>query len=128
MAHGTVLVIDDDPALLAVVRAALEDAGYRVLTASNWEAQGVAHEMQPALILLDIMMPGLDGVTLGVYLHTISVTAAIPIVLMSAQVERLRNAETRHWANDYLAKPFDLNELYAIVARWIPASVRDAGA
>ena len=116
--HGpAVLVVDDDAAILDFVRAALEDTGYRVYTAVGGEALPVARDRQPALILLDIQMPGMDGIEVSRRLRADPATAPIPIVAMSAQ-ERLLAAGARLQVNDRQPKPFDLADLYLIVARW----------
>ncbi len=118
----TVLVIDDDPGIVDLVRAALEDAGYGVLAAVGQEALRVARERRPDLVLLDMNMPGLDGAALSRRLRDDPATAAIPIVVMSAQVG-LRAAAALLPGNDWLAKPFELAALYATVARWARAGV-----
>ncbi len=118
----TVLVIDDDPGIVDLVCAALEDVGYGVLAAVGQEALRVARERRPDLVLLDMNMPGLDGAALSRRLRDDPVTAAIPIVVMSAQVG-LRAAAALLPGNDWLAKPFELPDLYATVARWARAGV-----
>ncbi len=118
----TILVIDDDPGIVDLVCAALEDVGYGVLAAVGQEALRVARERRPDLVLLDMNMPGLDGAALSRRLRDDPVTAAIPIVVMSAQVG-LRAAAALLPGNDWLAKPFELPDLYATVARWARAGV-----
>ncbi len=118
---GTVLVVDDDPDIIDFLEAALEDEGYLVLAAVGAEALGVAHETHPDVILLDINMPGMDGVEVSQRLRGNPVTAAIPIVVMSAQ-DRLQATEPLMAVNDRLPKPFDLARLYEVVARWTPAA------
>jgi len=115
-----VLVIDDDPGIVDLVRAALEDVGYGVLAAVGQEALRVARERRPDLVLLDMNMPGLDGAALSRRLRDDPATAAIPIVVMSGQVG-LRGAAALLPGNDWLAKPFELAALYATVARWARA-------
>jgi len=121
MIKGTVLVVDDDPRIIAFLETALEDEGYLVLAAVGAESLGVAHETQPAVILLDINMPGMDGVEVSQRLRDNPVTAAIPIVVMSAQ-DRLQATGPLMSVNDRLPKPFDLARLYEVVARWTPAA------
>src|SRR5690348_17554431 len=84
MATGTVLVVDDDPSIIALIETALADEGYQVMAAVGAGALTVAHDRQPDLILLDIMMPGMDGVEVSQRLRTDETTASIPIVAMSA--------------------------------------------
>jgi CheY-like chemotaxis protein len=118
MAKGTVLVIDDDPAIVDFLEIALEDEGYRVLVAVDGEALQVAHDLQPNLILLDIMMPDMDGVEVSRRLRADPVTAGIPIVVMSAQ-DRLRATAALMPIDDQLPKPFALDRLFSTVDRWI---------
>jgi two-component system response regulator MprA len=82
---------------------------------------GVAHETQPDVILLDINMPGMNGVEVSQRLRDNPVTADIPIVVMSAQ-DHLRTTGALMPVNDRLPKPFELARLYEVVARWVPAA------
>ncbi len=120
-AKGTVLVVDDDPFIVDFIETALEDEGYLVLAAVNGGALKAAHDLRPDVILLDIMMPGMDGVEVSRRLRDDPVTAGIPIVVMSAQ-DRLRTTSSLMPVDDRLPKPFDLDHLYAMVARWAQAS------
>jgi len=117
-ATGTILVVDDDPAIVEFVQLALGDAGYTTIAASNLEACGVAHEMQPDLILLDILMPELDGVAISQLLRADPVTAAIPIIVMSA-TENLRATGSLMPVDAKLGKPVQLDRLCTTVAQWI---------
>jgi CheY-like chemotaxis protein len=121
MAKATVLVVDDDEAIVAVIQGALEDEGYRVLTAVDGAALQIARDQHPDLILLDIMMPVMDGVEVSRRLRADPATADIPIVAMSAH-SRLRATAGTMAADDRLSKPFDLSDLYGTVERWAAAS------
>ncbi len=81
----------------------------------------LARDLQPAVILLDINMPGMDGIEVSQRLRDDPATAHIPIIVMSAQ-DRLRATGPLMPVNDRLPKPFDLTVLYATVARWAQAS------
>lgn len=116
-AQRTVLVVDDDPFIVSFIESALEDEGYLVLTTGSESALRIARDHHPDVILLDIMMPGLDGVEVSRLLRSEPITASIPIIVMSAQ-DRLRKASSTSFANDKLPKPFDLDQLFSIVARW----------
>jgi CheY-like chemotaxis protein len=132
MAQKTVLVVDDDPSILVVVRLALQQQGYAVLTAVGGAALPLAAERQPDVILLDVHMPGMDGPEVSRRLRADPATARIPIILMSTRQD-LRALSARLPVDDQLPKPFGLDELYAIVARWLRIGVsgrlrwRDAG-
>ncbi len=118
MATGTVLIVDDDPSITALIETALEEEGYRVMASVGAGALSVAHDQQPDLILLDIMMPGMDGIEVSQRLRADAATAAIPIVAMSAH-SRLQATTSVMPVNDRLAKPFELAQLYDTVARWV---------
>ncbi len=120
MATGTVLVVDDDPSIVELVVIALEDEGYAVISAVNGAALQIARDRQPDVILLDIMMPGMDGIEVSRRLRADPATANIPIVAMSA-MERLHAAAPLMVANDRLPKPFEIAGLYKTVARWATA-------
>lgn len=113
----TVLVVDDDRPLVTMIEEALEDAGYAVLDTVGAEAVLIARAFRPDVILLDLVMPGMDGIEISHRLRAEPVTAAIPIVAMSAP-EQFRAVTTRLPVDDRLLKPFNLDCLYAAVARW----------
>ena len=121
MATRTVLVIDDDPDIQDLLQTALEDAGYHVLTAVDGAALPLAQAELPDLILLDIQMPGMDGVEVSKRLRANPITASIPIIVMSAY-DRLRAVAAAMPVNDQLPKPFVMERLYGTVARWAQAS------
>jgi DNA-binding response OmpR family regulator len=117
MPSHPILAVDDDPAILDLVAQVLVDDGYDVLTAgSGRTAVELAREHQPRLILLDLMMPEMNGWQVVAELRASPQTHAIPILLLSAR------RDTELMANDlgvsaYLEKPFDLDELLARVQR-----------
>ncbi len=117
MSPATILVVDDDPFIVEMLETALEEEGYHVLASVDGEALPLAHDLHPDLILLDINMPGMDGVEVSQRLRDDPATADIPIIAMSAQ-SRLRATGPLMPVNDRLSKPFDLDRLYAAVARW----------
>jgi CheY-like chemotaxis protein len=109
-----VLVVDDDEDILAVIKEALEIAGYVPDLATNGEAAHLAAHTRPALVLLDLMMPGVDGYEVGRRLRADPRTADVPIVVMSAGARASHGARDIG-ANGYLAKPFALADLVATV-------------
>lgn len=117
----TVLVVDDDPSIVDFVRAALEDEGYAVATSVSGHTMSVARDLRPAVILLDIAMPDMDGVEVSKHLRRDPRTADIPIIVMSAQ-DRVQAAWALMPVDDRLPKPFELDHLYEKVAYWIAAS------
>jgi diguanylate cyclase (GGDEF)-like protein/PAS domain S-box-containing protein len=122
----TILMVDDTPANLAVLSQALEHAGLEVLVAQDGEeAVERALFAHPDLILLDILMPGMDGFETCVRLKSHAQLRDIPVVFMSAlseQGDKLRGFEVG--AVDYVTKPFDIDEVLARIHTHL--SLRDA--
>ncbi|HEY8562170.1 MAG TPA: response regulator transcription factor [Pyrinomonadaceae bacterium] len=112
------LVVDDEAKLLKAVAATLRAEDYEVLTArSGAEALVNVSRMIPDLIISDIRMPGMDGFELARVLRANPRTALIPIIFLTAKGERKdRIAGLRTGVDAYLAKPFDPDELLAVVS------------
>lgn len=117
MPASTVLVIDDDPLIVELLQVALEAQGYTVLSALGSAALKLAHEVRPDVVLLDIAMPGMDGVEMSRRLRADPATADIPLIVISAQ-DRLLSTSSTMPVDDRLSKPFDLARLYDVVAHW----------
>jgi CheY-like chemotaxis protein len=108
----TILVVDDDHSVLELTEAVLIEAGYRVRHASDGlQALRVIEAHPPNLVLADVRMPRLDGVTLAKRLAGPS--AGIPVILMSASP----TTATRRWP--FISKPFDIDALLALIARML---------
>ena len=116
----TVLVVDDDPGLRAVVRAVLDDEGYSVLEAPHGGGmlELLARE-RADLVLLDVMMPGGDGREAYRQLRARAELQDVPVVMMSAAV---RSDGLDPSIAAFLRKPFDLDHLLALVAALIGPS------
>jgi DNA-binding response OmpR family regulator len=84
MSTATILLVSDDPLLLDGVERTLDDAGYHVLSGCASEALGIAHEVQPAVIVLDSRGPD-AGAALCARLHALQATTAIPVILLIEQ-------------------------------------------
>jgi len=121
-----VLVVDDDPRLREVVRYALSREGYTVREADNGLAALAEVERQePALIVLDVLMPELDGLEVCRRLRK---TSQVPVVFLSSRGEELdRILGLELGGDDYLAKPFSTRELVsrvrAVLRRQAPVAV-----
>jgi CheY-like chemotaxis protein len=110
----TVLVVDDDPAIVDVLGELLADEGFAVHTARDGQqALARALESPPDLILTDLMMPYLDGRELLTRLREHPRTVHVPVLLMSAAGQR-RDADE---FDAFVAKPFDIDELIAELRR-----------
>lgn len=107
-----ILLIDDDPQLIRLVRTNLESVGYRVLSAMDAATALEQVEMEmPNLILLDIMLPETDGYELC---QRIREFASIPIIMLTAKVEDTDKVRgLKMGADDYITKPFNVQELLA---------------
>ncbi len=107
--RGTVLVVDDSPTETRIFVTALVRAGYRVETASDGE-QGVevARRLLPDLILMDVIMPVLNGFQATRILHRDEATAHIPVIMVTTKDQPTdRTWGLRQGASDYLVKPVD---------------------
>jgi len=109
-----ILVVDDEPSVVNLIAYNLRKAHYRVLTASNGrDALNQARQGQPDLILLDLMIPGMDGLQVCRELRK---TSEIPIIMVTARGEETdRVIGLELGADDYICKPFSMRELLARV-------------
>ena len=102
-----ILVIEDDPAISRLVDYSLRHEGYEVIAASNGlEGIRKAHNEGPDLIILDVMLPGMDGFEICHRLRAESDTAKLPILMFSAKAQEIdKNTGLKVGADDYLPKP-----------------------
>jgi len=109
-----VLVVDDEAKLVSVVKGYLEQAGYRVATAANGrEALFAARDHQPDLIILDMMMPVMDGLA---FMREYAREGSAPIIALTARVDETDKVlGLEMGADDYITKPFSPRELVARV-------------
>ena len=110
----TILVVDDEPQIVRFVRAYLEDAGYRVVTASDGQqALFVARHEKPDLVILDLMMPGMDGWD---FIRHYRQERDTPVIMLTARVEETDQVlGLELGADDYVTKPFSPRALVARV-------------
>lgn len=106
----TVLVVDDEPHLVDIVRLNLEVEGYRVVSAfDGYEALDRLKEDLPDLVLLDVMMPEMDGFTTLQHIREVSNVPVIMLTVRDQEGDRIRGLEIG--ADDYLTKPYSPREL-----------------
>ncbi|GAF75452.1 unnamed protein product [marine sediment metagenome] len=120
--HTYIMVVDDEQAILRMLSRTLEPEGYGVILADNGSsALELLEECRPDLVILDIMMPGLDGFQV---LDLIRQRSNIPVIMLTArgEVTTLRDALSLG-ADDYVKKPFGTRELLARIR----AKLRRAG-
>ena len=117
----TILVVDDNEANMRLMNAVLKTRGYNLLEARSGEA---ALEMlatqRPSLVLMDVQMPGLSGIDVARTIRAMPALAALPLVAITAMAMKGDREEIMAAGfNDYLAKPYKMGELLALVARWL---------
>ena len=111
---ATIFVVEDDPVMSGTLTKALEASGYRVLIApTGADARALFGEVQPDLIILDLMLPDTDGLLLTTSFQTLT---SAPIIICSArhgQIDRVLGLKLG--AAEFVAKPFELDDLEATV-------------
>ncbi len=121
-----VLIVEDNPTNMALACFLLEAAGHRVIKAVDAEAGlMLAREQQPALILMDIQLPGMDGLQATALLKADPATSAIPVIALTALAmkgdeERIRAAG----CDAYIAKPLDYKEFLSLISAHLLVSSR----
>ena len=118
-----ILAVDDEPELTDLMQFHLVRAGHEVVVASNgWEAIAAIRQQRPDIILLDLMLPDLDGFGVCEILRRDPNTARIPIIIISAWASPdSRNLGLELGALDYITKPFSPHDLVARVNRLMQA-------
>lgn len=110
----TVLVVDDDVRLLRMMERILDLEGYRVIKATDGQiAMAVFEEQKPDLVMLDVMMPGMDGLTVCKRIREYSFVPIIMVTAKGNDAEKVEGLDAG--ADDYIAKPFSPKELAARV-------------
>ncbi len=113
----TILVVDDEPGIVQIARDYLDRAGFRVITAGDGTtAVRIARSERPHLLVLDLMLPGMDGLDVTRTLRQDPATRKLPIIMLTARVEEAdRLVGLELGADDYITKPFSPRELVARV-------------
>lgn len=122
-----ILAVDDEPSILDLIERALADQGHEIITGANgFDAVDKAHMQQPDLVILDIMMPGMNGLEAARKIAADPKTARIPVLLLSGvgdldkQLDALEGLDV-----EYLTKPFKQSELAAIVEAMLDPTLHD---
>ncbi len=116
-----VLIVDDEPHMLRLTELSLKKDGYQILTArSGREAIELASRELPALIVMDVTMPEMDGITALRHLKATPSTSAIPIIMLTTRGQTITRTEAQgSGAALYLTKPFSPSSLAAEARRLI---------
>jgi len=128
----TILVVEDEPAILELLKVNLVDAGYDVSEAADAEtAQVSLKHALPDLVLLDWMLPGQSGLALARQLRADPLTRELPIIMVTARAEESdKVAGLEAWVDDYVTKPFSPRELKArikaVLRRRAPEAAQEA--
>ena len=117
-----VLVADDEPRITKLVSIALSEEGFRVVTANGGEKRSKAEEFRPDIVLLDIVMPDLDGIEVMRQLRERRPVAVILLTAKGSTADKAKGLDLG--ADDYIAKPFHPDELAARVRAVLRRVVR----
>jgi two-component system phosphate regulon response regulator PhoB len=118
----SILVVDDDPEIVAMLSTRLTKHGYKVSTAENGaRALELARREKPAVILLDVMMPGKSGWEVARALKQDPVTAAIKIVMVTAIGEQVNEITSPLYSDAHVDKPFEFEKLERVIAELVGA-------
>ena len=116
-----ILVVEDSPTVLHQTTKMLTDGGYTVLTAADGEeAVQLVLEQKPSLVLLDVILPKLNGYQVCRQIKSIPETADIPVIMITGKAKD----SDRHWgmeqgADEYITKPFEADELLVAVGHFV---------
>lgn len=125
-----VLIVDDEPDIVDLLSFHLSENGYEVASAfSGARALKAATDDPPDGIVLDLMIPDLDGISVCEFLHRNSATSHIPIIILTGcAAEGTRDVALRYGASDYLTKPFRPKEVVERVKKLVPTPPKWAAA
>ncbi|MDE2026345.1 MAG: response regulator [Patescibacteria group bacterium] len=117
--HKKILVVDDDEVILEAFKFTLSDAGYDVttITKDGKILQRNLKKVKPNLIILDVLLSGSDGRTIARNIRGTEKTKNIPIIMISAHPDA-KDSTIAAGANEFLAKPFDIDDLLGLVKKY----------
>jgi two-component system phosphate regulon response regulator PhoB len=131
MNAASILVVEDEPAIMELLRVNLADAGYEVRAVADAEsAQREITRAMPTVVLLDWMLPGKSGLALAKELRNDTRTRLLPIIMVTARTDEAdKVAGLEAWVDDYMTKPFSPRELKArikaVLRRRAPEAAQD---
>ena len=122
----TLLIVDDEPQICHMMRRLFERVGWQsVCVDDSRRAAWTARKIRPGAVLLDLMMPGLDGLDVLAQLRANPETADLPVVLYTAVSDELTRARARAaGASDYIVKPTPVREIVERLSRFAPCEAR----
>ncbi len=113
-----IIIAEDDPDILEILKMITEKAGYKVETTTDGKSLLKKRDYWPNLIIMDRRLPGIDGLDICRYLRTCQATKLIPIIMISATPDLASRAQNAG-ANDFLEKPFNITDLLAMITKHI---------
>lgn len=127
MTKKRILIVDDEPSITQLLRLNLDKTGQYTIRAENdaETVMGALQEFKPDLILLDVMMPGMDGGTLAGKIHGTRAFKNVPIIFLTAAV-RQEELDARNGVIGgfpYIAKPLNVKGVISIIEKYLPESV-----
>jgi DNA-binding response OmpR family regulator len=124
--HGTILIVEDEPALRRFMTRLLMREGYDVQVAEDGlRALSLAEETTPDLVILDLMLPELDGFDVCKQLRARPETARVPILVVTARgTQESKERSFEAGADDFILKPYDPRELIALIGQRIRENPR----
>jgi two-component system cell cycle response regulator DivK len=125
---ATILIVEDNPANMKLTTLLVRNLGHTVLSAVDAETGlTMARAALPDLILMDVQLPGMDGLAATAVLKSDRVTAAIPVIALTAMAMKDDKEKTRLAGCDaYIAKPLRYQELYSVIGSLLPVQAPDA--
>ena len=117
---ATIVCIEDEPGVIELIRLILERRGLKVVGAgSGAEGLEVVRQVQPDVVLLDLMMPGMDGWEVYRRMKADAMMRTIPVIIVTAKAEGIDEVLAKHIAkvDDYIKKPFSLQELLQAIEK-----------
>lgn len=122
MKREKILVVDDDIDILEIVSLLLVERGYEVKALDHGETiLEDIQDFQPNLILMDVMLGGMDGRDICKDLKTNPVTRKLPVILISGTHDLVESIDLPEGPDDFIAKPFDMDELYTKIDQHLAA-------
>lgn len=122
MANKKILIVDDEPNILTLLESRLKSAGYDVIKANNGkDALFLAYKEKPNLILLDIVMPGIDGSQVSEALKNNPVTSNIPVIFLTCLITKEEELKKKSCldCNFFISKPFNSDELLVEISKHV---------
>lgn len=118
MSKKRIIVADDDPGIVDAMKILLEDEGYEVITTGDGSAVHDLYDQKPDLVFLDLWMSGINGNDVCRMLKSKIETKEVPIIIFSANRD-LEVISKDCGANDFLPKPFDIDQLICLVNKYL---------